>query len=481
VKDLYIRKGDHCREVKLPEYIAHTLSILTAKGIKADEVRVTSCLSFLDAKRQHPRTPLSPWQMQDGTIMQPTVEAETFWNAVSEIWNESQLCWKEAQGLIKPKSEAEKEQIQEALQTIEHLQELEVDEHQTQGNKLLTKNFEEVAGGGLVLREGASLSLQEALEAVGVGIQQQASATKYGSSANLRLGDIINAVEDKHGDAYTQVIETSGKTFKYITQIKMTSRYFPPKKRAELDPQFVLTYSHYMGCCQKALTDDERASLIRFAVKRSSTKESVGPDPLKQLASSLAKIPEDQRKEALEAMDGQIESTKEALNLARHMVQLSGGETGARRRFLYIKYPEDYYAPPTPGWQKLSNDFSKELAMQADLIIRLTPTIQIMEGPDTFTDIPFQYVSPEVIEGDPKHPLDIEVYADYRIVEEIKEPQPGHQLITYDAVGTKNGKADIFQIEVAESIEHALELLQKKFQLTDGRDKLGRLYNLRTE
>jgi hypothetical protein len=477
MKDLYIETNGKPSPAKLEDFIQYILTHLKGCKIEADRERVLSALAILDARRQHPRTPISPWQMANGTIMQPTLEMEGFWTQVSEVWQRSLDLHKIAEGKMKPKSPEEDEQALHALETIHEFAELEPDEHQTEASKLLSKHFEEI-GGGLILREGTNLSLQDALEAVGVGLQQHSSATKAGSLTNLRLGDIINAVEDRHGDVYTQVVETSGKTYKYISQLKMTSKYFPPKKRLELDPQSVLTYSHYMGCCVKALTDSDREGLIKFAVKRSSTKESVGPDPLKQLASSLAKIKEAERPEVLQVMDEQMESTKEALNLARHMVQLSGGETGARRRYLYVKYPnmgwdniDEEIFEGEPGWQKLTNDFCKVLAFQADLVIYL-PTLKVMEGPDTFSEIPFQYVSPEVIELDPKHPLDIEVYADYRIVEDTGG---------FHAVGTKNGKADVFQIEGAESMKDALEKLQKELRLTDGRDKLGRLFNLRTD
>lgn len=467
MKNLYLRHKNLPKEVKLDEYVEHVLANLGE--IKADRERVISCLSFLDARRQHPKTPLSPWSMPDGTIMQPSLEAEAFWNAVSNIWNESLQIQREAEGKVKPKSEQDKEQVQHALETIKELQDLEVDDLQSEADKLLTRNFEILPGGGLSLRDGASLTLQEGLEAVGIGLQQNEAAGRLSSSTNLRLGDIINAVENKHGDAYAQVVETSGKTFKFLQQLKMTSRHFPARMRAELDPQSVLSYSHYMGCCVKALTAQDRRKLIEIAVKRSSTKEAVGSDTLKQMASELGKIPEAERPDLLDLADTKMESTKEVLNLIRHTVQVGGGDTNARRRFLYVGF-----SPDGPNWQHMTNDYSKELAMKADLVIRLVPQVQVMDGPDTFSDIPFTYVSPEIVDPDPKHPQDIEYYADYRIVE-----QEG----AFYATGTCRGVVvPTIEFKLSKSLEEAIAALRKRYKLDDqNRDPKGRIYNIRKD
>lgn len=470
MKDLYLEHKGKPRETKLEDFLRHCLSSLASQGFQVDRERLLAALAILDARRQHPRTAISPWQMANGTIIQPTMEVEGFWTQVSELFQQSESLRKIAMGEVKPQSKIEKEQVHNALERLKEFVELEPDEHQTKANKLLGKNFEELAGGGLALREGAILSVQDALEAAGIGVQQYSAAGKFSSSTFLRLGDILNAVESQHGEIYTQVVEASGKSFGRCMQARMTSKYYPAKMRAELDPQAVLSDTHWTNTCVKALSDEDRESLIKLAVKRSSTKEAVNSDYIKQMASGLQKIPADMRAEVIEAMDSKMETAKEGLNLLRHNIQILGGETGARRRYLYIKYPiEADYENTSLGWQKLSNDFSKELAMQADLVIYL-PSLKVMEGPDTFTEIPFQYVSPEVIEADPKHPLDIEVYAEYRIVEDAE---------AFHAVGTKNGKADVFQIEGAQSVEDALEKLKAQLKLTDGRDKLGRLYNFR--
>lgn len=472
MKDLYIRHKGTPKPCRFEDFIAHVLANLG--DIQADRERVISCLSFLDARRQHPRIPMSPWSMPDGSIMQPSVECESFWNAVSKIWDESIQCHKEAMGLTKPQSEHQKEQVSQALEAIKEFQDLEVDELQTEADKLLSRNFEILAGGGLALREGASLTLQEGLEAVGLGVRRRDAAGRLTSATNLGLGDIVNAVEDKHGDVYTQVVETSGKTLKYIQQLKMTSRYFPPRKRAELDPEAVLTYSHYAGCCVKALTDSDRSKLIEIAVKRSSTKEAVGSDTIKQMAAELAKIPEAERADVLDLADAKMESTKEALNLIRHTVQVGGGDTNARKRFLYIGYPGYEWSEREYPWQHLTNDFSKELAMKADLVIRLVPQIQVMDGPDTFSDIPFTYISPEIIEGDPKHPEDIEYYADYHVVE---------QKGVYYATGTCRGiVTPTIPFEAATSLTEAVAALKKRYHLNEqNRDPKGRLWRIRSE
>lgn len=490
MKDLYLEHKGKPRETKLEDFLSHCLSSLASQGFQVDRERLLAALAILDARRQHPRTAISPWQMANGTIMQPTMEVEGFWTQVSELFQQSENLRKIAMGEVKPQSKIEKEQVHNALETIKEFVELEPDEHQSKANKLLGKNFEELAGGGLTLREGAILSVQDALEAAGIGVQQYSAAGKFSSSTFLRLGDILNAVESQHGEIYTQVVETSGKSFGRCMQARMTSKYYPAKMRAELDPQAVLSDTHWTNTCVKALSDEDRESLIKLAVKRSSTKEAVNSDYIKQMASGLRKIPADMRGEVIEAMDSKMETAKEGLNLLRHNIQILGGETGARRRYLYIgygKYENIGYTDELGAvqseapWQKLSNDFSKELAMQADLVIYL-PTLKVMEGPDTFTEIPFQYVSPEVIEADPKHPLDIEVYAEYRIVDEWEASnEDGATVVTYHAVGTKNGKADVFQIEGAESVEDALEKLKAQLKLTDGRDKLGRLYNIQLD
>lgn len=491
MKDLYLEHKGKPRETKLEDFLQHCLSSLASQGFQVDRERLLAALAILDARRQHPRTAISPWQMANGTIMQPTMEVEGFWTQVSELFQQSESLRKIAMGEVKPQSKIEKEQVHNALETIKEFVELEPDEHQSKASKLLGKNFEELAGGGLTLREGAILSVQDALEAAGIGVQQYSAAGKFSSSTFLRLGDILNAVESQHGEIYTQVVETSGKSFGRCMQARMTSKYYPAKKRAELDPQAVLSDTHWTNTCVKALSDEDRESLIKLAVKRSSTKEAVNSDYIKQMASGLRKIPADMRAEVIEAMDSKMETAKEGLNLLRHNIQILGGETGARRRYLYIKYPwehTDHDAQESMSedpWQKLSNDFSKELAMQADLVIYL-PTLKVMEGPDTFTEIPFQYVSPEVIEADPKHPLDIEVYAEYRIVEDGKSEKfrNGHTdaleevwiTKTFHAVGTKNGKADVIQLESNSKADAVAELCVL-FKLTaDGRDKLGRLY-----
>lgn len=472
MKDLYLYRNGP-KPVKLDVFIADCLSKLASQGFQVDRERVLSALAILDARRQHPRTPISPWQMANGTIMQPSLEQEGVWNAVSELFQQSENLRKIAMGEVKPQTEQEREQVQQALETIKEFVDLEPDEHQSKANKLLGKNFEELPGGGLTLREGVTLTVQDAIEAAGIGVQQYSAAGKFSSSTFLRLGDILNAVESQHGEIYTQVVETSGKSFGRCMQARMTSKYYPAKKRAELDPQAVLSDTHWSNTCAKALREEDRDALIKMAVKRSSTKEAVSCDRLKQMATLMARIPEEDRAEVLEATDSKMETVHEGLNLIRRYVELLGGETGARRRYLYIffeetcdpDFPSDIVYKPGA---KLTNDFSKELAMEADLVIYL-PTLKVMEGPDTFAEIPFQYVSPEVIELDPKHPLEIEVYAEYRIVDDGD---------CFHAVGTKNGKADVFQIVGAQNPQDALEMLQKLLKLTDGRDKLGRLYKI---
>jgi hypothetical protein len=486
MKDLYLEHKAKPRPAKTEEFISHCISCLASQGLQVDRERVLAALAILDARRQHPRTAMSPWQMANGTIMQPTLEQEQVWNSISDLFAESEKQRKIAMGEIKPQSEQEKEQVHQALETIKEFVDLEPDEHQTKANKLLRKNFDELAGGGLSLREGVTLTVQDALEAAGIGVQQYSAAGKFSSSTFLRLGDILNAVESQHGEIYTQVVETSGKSFGRCMQARMTSKYYPARKRAELDPQAVLSDTHWTNTCVKTLSDEDRESLIKLAVKRSSTKEAVNCDYIKQMASGLQKIPADMRAEVLEDMDSKMETAKEGLNLLRHNIQILGGETGARRRYLYICYPQEAEGTARelksyPGWQKLTNDYSLNLAMEADLVIYL-PSLKVMEGPDTFTEILFQYVSPEVIEADPKHPLDIEVYADYRIVEDGQNhPDHAGWMPTFHAVGTKNGKADVFQIVGAQTPKDALEMLRKLLKLTDGRDKLGRLYQIKSD
>lgn len=457
MKNLYILHHDKPRKVTLQEFVRHCQTVLEDQGLEASDERVMAALAVIRSDR-------SPWQMDDGTVYAATEEEQKFFLVMKSCHNASQaLHRQESKSVPTPRTRVEGEQqaLLKADETIQAIKEEAIQGANDRLRGIVERNFDVLECGGLVLKAGATLTPQEALETLGGFLAYKETQEKEESSSNLGLADLVGTIEEKFGESldYTQIVQDhTGKSQSLISQARMVYHHFPGRKRQSLDPEGRMTYSHYVSACKKKLSGPEKEALIRFAVKRSEKDHPVSATKLGALANLVGEYPELERMQTIEKLDASGLPTDACL-AAMKLDRSGAGEEKAR--WLYIYQKDDSIA------LKCSNEWDSELDLKAVMTVRLNGRPTLRQGPDTFDPIDFTYVAPDIQE-DPRKP---EVaYGDFKVYQE------GESFLV---TGTVNGQ--VVAHDAAFSTQsQAIDYLRTRYGVgPDNRDKKGRIFNIR--